>query len=104
MSRVIEFNMALDNAPEKERTWEYKALSLKISKKAIAKGKRPVFIVVEKGVGITQMSVEQDASGTRFILADRTEFSQADCQRAIGIIGSKMFSIMHGNGVIDKVS
>jgi hypothetical protein len=101
MARVISFEMALDKEPERVRNWEYKALSLKISKKAAAKGKRPTFLVVEKGVGVTQMTVKQDAEGTHFILSENSEFSQADCQRAVGLISTAMFQIMSERGVIN---
>lgn len=100
MARAITFEMALDKEPERFRAWEYKPLSLKISPKAVAKGKRPTFIVVEKGIGVTQMTVKTDAAGTHFILAEKSEFSQADCQRAVGLISQAMFQIMSERGVI----
>jgi hypothetical protein len=103
MARVISFEMALDNDPEKVRNWEYKALSLKISPKKVAKGVRPTFLVVEKGIGVTQMTVKMDAEGTHFILSENSEFTQADAQRAVGLIGSAMFQIMSERGVIDNV-
>lgn len=103
MVRVISFEMALDKEPERLRSWEYKALSLKISPKKVAKGVRPVFLVVEKGVGVTQLTVKQDAEGTHFILSENSEFTQADAQRAIGLIGQAMFQIMSERGVIDQV-
>lgn len=103
MARVITFEMALDKEPEKVRIWEYKALSLKISPKKAAKGVRPVFLVVEKGVGVTQLTVKQDKEGTHFILSENSEFTQADAQRAIGQIGMAMFQIMSERGVIGQV-
>lgn len=103
MARVISFEMHLDKEPEKVRNWEYKALSLKISPKKVAKGARPTFIVVEKGIGVTQMTVTQNGSGIHFILSDRTEFTQADAQRAVGLIASAMFQVMSERGVIDQV-
>lgn len=103
MARVITFEMALDKDPEKVRTWEYKALSTKISPKKVAKGARPTFLVVEKGIGVTQMSVKVDDKGTHFILSENSEFTQADCQRAVGLISSAMFQIMSERGVIDNV-
>lgn len=103
MSRVISFDMHLDKEPEKVRSWEYKAVSLKISPKAFAKGKRPTFIVVEKGINIGHLTVEQDATGVRFILTDNTEFTQTDAQRAVGLITEAMFRITSANGVINQV-
>jgi len=103
MARVITFEMALDKDPEKVRTWEYKALSLKISKKAVAKGKRPTFIVVEKGVGITQLVVNQDQSGIQFTVPEKSEFTHGDAERAIGLIASAMFQVMSERGVLDQV-
>lgn len=103
MARVISFEMALDKEPERLRNWEYKALSLKISPKKVAKGVRPVFLVVEKGIGVTQLTVKQDAEGTHFILSENSEFTKTDAQRAIGLIGSAMFQIMSERGVIDQV-
>lgn len=103
MARVISFKMVLDSDPAKERDWEYKALSLKISKKAVAKGKRPTFIVVEKGVGITQLVVNQDASGVQFSVPEKSEFSRADAERAVGLIASAMFQVMSERGVLDQV-
>lgn len=103
MARVISFDMALDKEPERLRSWEYKALSLKISPKKVAKGVRPVFLVVEKGIGVTQLTVKQDSEGTHFILSENSEFTQADAQRAIGQIGMAMFQIMSERGVIEQV-
>jgi len=102
MARVISFDMHLDKEPEKVRNWEYKALSLKISPKKVAKGVRPIFLVVEKGVNVTQMTVKQNAEGVDFILAENSEFTKADAQRAVGLIASAMFQVMQARGVIDS--
>lgn len=99
MARTITFKMALDNDPERERTWEYKPLSLK----GIKKGQIPKFIVVEKGVGIIHLTVERDNNGIHFIVHERTEFTTEDSQRAVGMIMQAIYKVASSRGILDQV-